>query len=34
MEACTEIVERIKAELPVWGRELFEDAGYQWKENI
>jgi molybdopterin synthase catalytic subunit len=34
MEACTEIVERVKAELPVWGRELFEDAGYQWKENI
>jgi molybdopterin synthase catalytic subunit len=34
IDACTETVERIKAELPVWGRELFEGAGYQWKENI
>jgi molybdopterin synthase catalytic subunit len=33
IDACTETVERIKAELPVWGKELFEDAGYQWKEN-
>ncbi|HVZ56737.1 MAG TPA: molybdenum cofactor biosynthesis protein MoaE [Chitinophagaceae bacterium] len=33
-EACQECVERIKAELPVWGRELFEDQTYQWKENI
>ena len=34
IDACTEIVERIKSELPVWGRELFEGAGFQWKENI
>jgi molybdopterin synthase catalytic subunit len=34
IEACAETVERIKAELPIWGRELFEDAGYQWKENV
>jgi molybdopterin synthase catalytic subunit len=34
IDACTETVERIKAELPVWGRELFEGKGYQWKENI
>ena len=33
IEACTETVERIKAELPVWGKELFEDEGYQWKVN-
>ena len=32
IEACNETVEQIKAELPVWGKELFED-GYQWKEN-
>ncbi|HKZ67593.1 MAG TPA: molybdenum cofactor biosynthesis protein MoaE [Chitinophagaceae bacterium] len=32
--ACEETVERLKAELPVWGKELFEDATYQWKENI
>lgn len=33
IEACQETVERIKAELPVWGKELFEDETYQWKEN-
>jgi molybdopterin synthase catalytic subunit len=32
-EACNEVVERIKAELPVWGKELFEDATHQWKVN-
>ena len=34
MDACEEVVERIKAELPVWGKEVFEDESYQWKENI
>lgn len=33
INACTECVERIKAELPVWGKELFDDDGYVWKEN-
>ena len=33
IDACEEIVERLKAELPVWGKELFEDESYQWKEN-
>ena len=33
IEACTETVERIKAELPIWGKELFADETYQWKEN-
>jgi molybdopterin synthase catalytic subunit len=33
IEACNETVERIKAELPIWGKELLEDATYQWKEN-
>ncbi|UGU16281.1 molybdenum cofactor biosynthesis protein MoaE [Sinomicrobium kalidii] len=33
IDACNELVERIKAELPVWGRELFEGEGYQWKVN-
>lgn len=32
-EACREIVERIKAELPVWGQEIFEDNTRRWKEN-
>ena len=31
--ACEEIVERLKAELPIWGKELFEDESYQWKKN-
>jgi molybdopterin synthase catalytic subunit len=33
IDACSECVERIKAELPVWGRELFEGDGHQWKVN-
>jgi molybdopterin synthase catalytic subunit len=33
IEACSEIVEKIKKELPVWGKEIFESEGYQWKEN-
>jgi len=34
IDACTEIVERLKAELPIWGKELFEDDTHQWKVNI
>ena len=33
IEACNETVERIKTELPIWGKELFSDKTYQWKEN-
>ncbi len=33
IDSCEETVERIKAELPVWGKEIFEDETYQWKEN-
>jgi len=33
LEACNTLVERIKAELPVWGKELFEDESHQWKIN-
>lgn len=33
MESCNELVERIKKELPVWGREIFEDDSHQWKVN-
>ena len=32
-DACQEIVERIKNELPIWGREIFGDGNYKWKEN-
>lgn len=33
IDACQETVERIKAELPVWGKELLNDESYHWKEN-
>lgn len=33
VKACAELVERIKAELPVWGKEIFEDNTHQWKIN-
>jgi len=33
IDACEETVERIKGELPVWGRELLLDEGFRWKEN-
>jgi molybdopterin synthase catalytic subunit len=32
-DACQEIVEKIKAMSPIWGKELFEDDSYVWKEN-
>jgi molybdopterin synthase catalytic subunit len=33
IDACHETVELIKKELPVWGKELFEDDSHQWKVN-
>lgn len=33
MNACEETVERIKKELPIWGREILEDHSFQWKKN-
>ena len=33
IDACEEMVERIKSELPIWGKEVFEDESYQWKVN-
>ncbi len=39
IDACNEVVERIKTDLPVWGKELFpagpngEDETHQWKVN-
>ena len=33
IDACEETVERIKQELPVWGKEIFADGNYKWKEN-
>lgn len=33
IDACSEVVERFKKEVPVWGKELFEDDSYEWKVN-
>ena len=33
IEACSEMVERLKMELPIWGKEMYNDDTYQWKEN-
>lgn len=33
IDACEEIVERIKKEVPVWGKEIFINDDYQWKKN-
>jgi molybdopterin synthase catalytic subunit len=33
IDSCSECVERIKAELPIWGKEIFDDSEYQWKVN-
>ena len=32
-DACRKIVERIKKEVPIWGKEIFEDETYEWKKN-
>jgi molybdopterin synthase catalytic subunit len=33
IDACNEIVELIKKELPVWGKEVFVSGDHAWKEN-
>lgn len=33
IDSCEETVEKIKAELPIWGKEEFEDETHQWKTN-
>lgn len=33
ISACEVIVERIKKEAPVWGKEIFMNNEYQWKKN-
>lgn len=32
-DACREIVEEIKIKVPIWGKEVFEDESFVWKEN-
>jgi len=33
IEACKEVVEYLKKNIPIWGKEIFEDANYTWKVN-
>ena len=33
IKACEELVERVKKELPIWGKEIFTDESHQWKVN-
>ncbi|MCC7526261.1 MAG: molybdenum cofactor biosynthesis protein MoaE [Chitinophagaceae bacterium] len=33
IKACELLVERIKKEVPVWGKEIFANNHYQWKKN-
>jgi molybdopterin synthase catalytic subunit len=33
IDACNEVVEAIKASLPVWGKEIFDNQDSRWKEN-
>lgn len=33
IDACEELVERIKNELPIWGKELLENDAAHWKVN-
>lgn len=33
MDACRVAVDLIKSELPIWGKELFEDGEHVWKSN-
>ncbi len=33
IDACEELVERIKGELPIWGEEKFDNGSHTWKIN-
>ncbi|MFZ1704518.1 MAG: molybdenum cofactor biosynthesis protein MoaE [Saprospiraceae bacterium] len=33
MEACTFLVEKVKKEVPIWGKEWFDNQDYSWKRN-
>ena len=32
-DACQPLIERIKKEVPIWGKEIFEDNTHSWKIN-
>lgn len=33
IDACEELVENIKKELPIWGKEILSNQDFVWKEN-
>jgi len=33
LAACSEAVDRVKSELPIWGKLILENSTVQWKEN-
>lgn len=33
IESCKVLIDRLKAEIPIWGKELFEDQSFFWKKN-
>ncbi len=33
IDACSYLVNRIKEDVPIWGKEIFEDESFQWKTN-
>lgn len=34
IDACEELVERIKKELPIWGKEILDNEEERWKINV
>lgn len=32
-KACEELVEKIKKDVPIWGKEILQDASHKWKIN-
>jgi molybdopterin synthase catalytic subunit len=33
IDSCSYLVERIKKEVPIWGKEVFDDLNHSWKHN-
>src|SRR5690242_13811582 len=33
LDACTELVDLVKNEMPIWGKECFTGAAHRWKVN-
>ncbi len=33
ISACSEAVERVKSQVPIWGKMILENGSVQWKEN-